>query len=42
MRQKYSDETRNTLLQWDQLLADWFAAELKRFDKLILRYQSQC
>lgn len=42
MRQKYYDETGNTLLLWDRLLADWFAAEIKRFDKLILHYQSQC
>lgn len=41
MKQKYCDEINNALLRWDQRLADWFAVEVQRFDKLILHYRKQ-
>lgn len=41
MWQKYSEETKNTFLRWDQALADWFAIQFRRFDTLIHHYQKQ-
>lgn len=41
IREKYCNETNNPLLLWDTRLADWFATEIKRLDKLLDYYRSQ-